>query len=86
MAGRQPHDLVFGPYATGNSGGAVALNYATVGITTPRMVKGKTPLGDATFLAMSEHPHFNTPAHKQRVNEDGGESRGCAASQSRASY
>ena len=42
----------------------MALNYATVGITTPRMVKGKTPLGDATFLAMSEHPHFNTPVHK----------------------
>ena len=29
---------------------------AAVGVTTPRMVKGKTLVGDATFLAMSELP------------------------------
>jgi len=36
----------------------VSLNYAAVGVTAPRMVKGETPLGDATFLAMSELPLF----------------------------
>ncbi len=29
---------------------------AAVGVTAHRMVKGKTPLGDATFLAMSVLP------------------------------
>ena len=38
----------------------MSLNYAAVGVTAPRMVKGETPLGDATFLAMSELPLFVT--------------------------
>ncbi len=28
----------------------VSINYAAVGVTAPRMVKGKTPRGEATFL------------------------------------